>query len=165
MSYSDFVIIFTTLFLGVCALFVPYLAENLKRKMFRPKIRLNFDNIPPYSHKTTHQPKGEEIPAPIYYFRLEIENYGKSTAKQIEVTLENIWIYNSAEKPIKIQNFFPINLRWVMEKEITMININPNRKRFVDIGHIWKKDFEEKYEEKIINISGYHKDETKFFFD
>lgn len=165
MIYSDWIIIFTTLFLGACALFVPYLAELIKRKLFRPQIRVNFENAPPFSHKTTHKPKGVTEPAPVYYFRLQIENFGKATARQLEVTLENVWIFNSADKPVQLKNFSPVNLIWSIGNSNGYINLNPQRKQYVDIGHIWKKEFENQYEDTIIDLPEYEGDESRFFFE
>ena len=52
LATNDWVLIGTALFLGFVALFVPYLAEKLKRSYFAPKLILEFDLSPPDCHIT-----------------------------------------------------------------------------------------------------------------
>ena len=106
MQVSDWVLIFTTLFLGAIALFVPYLAELLKRKLFAPNLKFDFELKPPDCHKTKFNNN-----EPVYYFRFRVTNLGKSQAKKCEAVIESLHKENSAGnyQPIK---YSPINLIW-----------------------------------------------------
>ncbi len=148
MSDSDKILVFTTLFLGLCALFAPYFAELMKRYKFAPKLDMLFNLSPPSCHKTTFN----RI-EPVYYFRVQIENNGKSQAKQCEVLLENLWIYNSENEPIKYENFSSVHLKWsVIHNDF--ININPNRKNlYCDFCHISSPNYQANVELKNPNYN------------
>ena len=77
----------------------------------------------------------------VYYFRLGIDNIGKSQAKKCEVVLEKIWIIEN-EISREITNFSPGNLTWVGAKELQYIDINPQRSVFCDIGHIASRQYQ-----------------------
>jgi len=66
LKSSDWVMIGTALFLGACALFVPYLAEIIKRKWFVPSLKIRFSQSHPFCHLTK---RGDG--SPVYYFRFQ----------------------------------------------------------------------------------------------
>lgn len=83
LDTSDWVLVITTLILAFVALFVPYFAEILKRNLFKPKIESSFLLAPPYCHLTSWsnlEPKMK----PLYYFRFQVKNTGKSTLRNCE---------------------------------------------------------------------------------
>lgn len=134
LNVSDWVLIGATLFLGVCALFVPFLAELIKRKLFAPSLRILFAQENPYCHLTKWS-NG----LPVYYFRFQVSNDGKSQARFCEAVLEELWLQDSSGKFIQDKNFSPVNLNWVKQSEHReghFVSINPKRKVFCDIGHI-----------------------------
>lgn len=172
MQISNWILIFTALFLGACALFVPYLAELLKRKVFAPKLNILFDFAPPFCHKTLWRfPRGSKIQMavtkncssvsydqeeqPVYYFRFQIINKGKSVAKNCEVVLENIWISDAYSKYKIYHNFSPVNMKWSGTSS-KFIDINPKRRVFCDIGHISSEKYQKEIENNIfIDIPDY----------
>lgn len=164
---SDWILIGTSLFLGACALFVPYLSELIKRNKFGPKLEIKYLHQYPYSHMTK---RGDG--SLVFYCRFMVTNVGKSTAKNCEVLLEELWIADSSGKHIREKNFSPVKLPWVGEYDLSktpnliqsqFIDINPERKIFSDIGHISSPSFQQS--EK----SSYYLEESnnqlKFFFD
>lgn len=132
---TDWNLIFATIFLGLCALLVPFL-ERYLRYLYRPKLEFLFKLVPPNCHLTKYPPS-----EPVYYFRLEIENTGSSQAKKCEVVLEKIWKIER-EIPKEVPNFSPGNLLWVGANGQQYIDINPRRSVFCDLGHIASRHYQ-----------------------
>lgn len=160
--------LFSTLFLGICAIFCaifgPFIAEKIKRKWLAPILIIEFSQTHPYCH-LTHWSDG----SPVYYFRFIVVNEGKSQARFCEALLEEIWLTDSSGNFIQDENFSPVNLIWVGQYELRerlrmpkkFVNINPKRIVFCDIAHISHPQRAEKsvfYLEK-------NTQELKFFFD
>lgn len=159
MEITDWVIIFTSIFLGACALLVPYLAELVKRHAFAPCLNISYRHEPPFSHKTRYSTN-----EPVYYFRFQVVNDGKTQARLCEVVLENLWIYDAANSPQRYLNYSPVNLKWSGESNI-FVNINPSRKIFCDIGHISSTNAQRNEQQNCIDISGYTGDDLRFFLE
>ncbi len=167
MTTSDWVLIATALFLGAVALFVPLLSEIVKRKAFSPKIEIEFDLSPPFCHKTYwRSPADPTFEEAVFYFRLRIINTGKSQAKLCESVLEDLCIYDSADRPIKLTNFSPVNLRWSGGISSQYLNINPGRRIFCDIGHLSSPNYQAGGGNGVaIDIPGQHLGGLRFFLD
>ena len=139
LQTSDWVHIIVALFLGACALSVPYLVELLKRKYFAPVFKIEFEHGYPYCHQTVYSNR-----QPVYYFRFRVVNTGESQAKSCEGVLEELWLADSAGRFIQEKNFSPVNLNWSGQFIETptgripkqFIDINQERRVFCDIGHI-----------------------------
>ena len=168
MDTSDYVLIFSTLFLGSCALFVPYLSEVIKRTAFAPKPKIIFKLAPPFCHKTyfrSHPQTQLQVNEPVYYFRFNVVNLGKSRANRCEVVLENLWVYDSSQTPQIYPNFSPINLRWV-SVSTSFADINPERGIFCDIGHISSASHQRGVESStFIDIPGCSGNDLRFVLD
>jgi len=164
---SDWVIIFTALFLGACALFVPFVAELIKRRLFAPELRIQFSEGHPYCHLTK---RGDG--SPVYYFRFRVFNEGKSQARFSEVVLEEVWLADKADEFVKDDSFSPVNLTWVGQYQQTQggliarqfVDINPKREIFCDIGHISSPDFQRRAEKSQYYLEK-DSEALKFFFD
>jgi len=155
LKTSDWVMIITALFLGASALFVPYLAEIIKRKFFAPKLKMQFSQSNPFCHLTRRTNNSS-----VYYFRFRVLNEGKSQAKSCEVVLNEFWIADSSGNFNKEINFSPINLNW-SGLGTQSVNINPGRDLFCDIGHISSPQFQE-IEKSVFYIDN---NELKFLFE
>lgn len=168
MQISDWVQVGSTLFLGLCALFVPYLSEIVRRKAFSPKIKVNFQLSPPFCHLTSFRSNLSVYPLineSVYYFRFEVINDGKSRVNHCEVVLENLWIYDSSQAPQIYPNFSPVNMNLVSASG-PFIDINPSRRIFCDIGHISSKNYQQNIERsKFIDIPGCTGNDLRFLFD
>ena len=168
METIGWIYILGTLFLGACALFVPYLAEIVKRKAFAPNLKILFELAQPFCHKTSwRSPPNSptQIEEQVYYFRFQVANEGKTQARQCEIVLENLWIYDSANNPQLYPNFSPVNMIWVGASN-EFININPNRSVFCDIGHISSANYQRKIEQNsFIDIPGYRGNDLRFVLD
>src|ERR1700757_3205726 len=129
MQTSNWVLIGTTIFLGAIALFVPYLAELIKRNWFAPDLTIEFEEKPPDCHKTKFQNN-----EPVYYFRFRVTNVGKSQARRCEAVVERLLKEDSAGnyQPIK---YTPINLIWGSSYG-EYVDINPDRTFHCDLLHI-----------------------------
>ena len=168
MQISDWVLVFTALFLGACALFVPYLSEILKRRAFAPNLKVNFELSPPFCHKTNWRSRRRVQPSvnePVYYFRFQVKNKGKSRANRCEVVLENLWIYDSSQTPQLYPNFSAVNMVWVGATN-PFVDINPDRRIYCDIGHISSPSYQDSIErEGFIDIPGFSGGDLRFMLD
>jgi hypothetical protein len=166
MNIADWVLIGTTLFLGIIALITPVVSEALKRRFFAPELRVTFDRTPPYCHRTYWS--SNSIPGlkePVYFFRFKLENAGKSQLRKVEAVLEEFWIHDAAGLPEKFLGFTDINLRWSGTDD-RFVNVNPGRQVYCDIGHISSIKYQKAFEEKIfIDVPGHHEDSLRFLFD
>jgi len=161
LTTTEWILLGTTLFLGVTALFVPFISEWIKRGLFAPKLKIEFSFAPPYCHKTTWKPTND----PVYYFRFMVKNEGKSQARHCEVVLEELWTMDASGIYQQEKNFSPVNLRWVGLAE-QFININPKRRLFCDIGHLSHPNFQANQRSPDFQLSGgQDPEDLKFFFD
>lgn len=167
MTASDWVIVGTSLFLGIAALLAPYIAELLKREWFAPKLEISYRHAPPYSLRTEW--RGANVNEPVFYFRFEAVNRGKSQAKLCEAILEELWIFNVAGEAFKLQNFSPVNLHWAGYDGIVYRNITPGRRGiYCDIGHISSPQYQQQHEKvkpHFIDIQGREGTSMRFLFD
>lgn len=85
---------------GVVGAFLgPAGAEWIKRKFFGPDLRVSFQLEPPWCHRTTTAGNW-----PVFYFRILVQNFGRSQARQCEVVLEELSIRDSAGRYIPETN-------------------------------------------------------------
>jgi hypothetical protein len=163
---SDWVLIGTALFLGAVALFVPYLAELVKRRAFAPQISITHSHAPPLSHLTFwHSRVDPSLEEPVYFFRFQVVNDGKSQARRCEVILEKLWTYDASGKPHALKSFSPVNLRYD-ERGTRFVDINPRRRVFWNIGHVSSSSYQKREEAKLfIDIPGDHDEALRFLFD
>jgi len=166
LNCSDWVLIGTSLFLGFVALFVPYLAELVKRRAFTPELLIIHDNQPPFSLKTFwSNRRNPEIKDPVYFFRFRVSNEGKSQARRCEAIIENLWLFDSSGKPQIIEKFSPVHLRYD-EIGTRFVDINPERKIFWNIGHISSSSRQKQSESNLfIDVPGDHSDQLRLLFD
>jgi len=166
MGVSDWVLILTTIFLGVIAIW----GDKVKEFFFAPKIKVLFEEVSPYCHKTFYRPSLLEIPPsdlnePVFFFRFEIENAGSAKLRACEAKLEQLWIYNSAGKPQKIQGFNDVSLVWVNGRR-PVIDLNPYRRDYCNIGHIASPKYQKEFEARIFNdLPGSHDQQLRFVFE
>jgi len=146
MGVSDWVLIFTALFLGAIALFVPYLAEITKRKYFAPNLKVQFESKPPDCHKTWYRDNES-----VYYFRFRVTNTGKSQAKRCEVVIEKLYKGDAAGNYHQIE-YSPTNLVWGSSYG-EYVDINPKRTFYCDLFLIpcMNKQLERKSENIDVN--------------
>jgi hypothetical protein len=138
LASSDWVLICTTLFLGAVALFVPYLAEKLKRSYLAPKLDIKFDLNPPDCHLTRskgHDSLGNKIDEPHYYFRFRVKNIGHSQARRCEAVIEDLFIADTSGEFKKLP-LTPVNLIWGSGYATEFVDINPDRRFFCDFCNI-----------------------------
>lgn len=158
---SDWVLIGSTLCLAIVALLTPALSEFVKRELFKPILKINFRLAPPVCHKTTYNLDSQK---PVYFFRFEVENIGKTLCRNVENSLENVWIFNSASQPIKVRDFTPINLKWSLNYTIIQQNINTGKRIYCNIGHLPTKEIQE-INRRLINPVGYKGNDLRLELD
>lgn len=146
LTKSDIILLVTTLFLGAIALFVPYVSELIKRKFFAPKLIIQFEEKPPWCHKTKLVAKigNNSLEWPVFYFRFQVKNIGDSQAKKCEAVIEKISIEDASGKFIELANYSPVNLVWGSSNgERETVEINPGRQIFCDLLNIPWNEYQE----------------------
>lgn len=145
LSISDYVLIGTTLFLGTIALIVPTLAELLKKKILAPDLKIYFEENPPSCHQTRLKginAIGKKIDEPVYYFRFQVANEGKSLARKCEAVVERLSRVDIPNKVSEEADYTPVNLIWGSSYE-EFVEINPNRRFFCDLLHVPSKQYQD----------------------
>ncbi len=139
LTTSDWVLIGTALFLGATALFVPMLAELLTRTVFAPKIGILFHEVQPFCLRAIYRSAEDpNLHEPVYYFRFQVSNDGRSQARLCEAVSEGLWIYDTSGKASPYPSFTSVNLgiEGSTPESGPYVNINPNRRVYCAIGHI-----------------------------
>ncbi|TAK37248.1 MAG: hypothetical protein EPO30_11010 [Lysobacteraceae bacterium] len=139
LAIGDWVLIGTTLVLAAVALFVPYLAEVLKRSYFSPRLAIDFELNPPDCHLTRekgHDRLGQALDEPVFYFRFRVTNNGKSQARRCEALIEGMAVEDAGGRFQPLQRFTPVNLIWGSGYSTEFVDINPNRRFYCDLCHI-----------------------------
>lgn len=133
--------------IGTLALaFVAVFQDQIRSKIWSPVLGCQIELKPPDCHRTTNRFNG---PAPFglssnfftYYFRLQIWNKGKTSAKNVEVLMTDLLkqVGNSFQR---VESFSPDNLTWS-----TLFNhvgqharycefISPDTYKHCNLGHI-----------------------------
>lgn len=165
MSLAETIQVISTIVLATAALLAPFIAELLKRNFYAPHLKISFKLSQPFCGPTTWRSStDEDAIEPVYYYRFSIENTGRSQAEKCEAVLESLYIYDSADRAHKVEQFIPIRLG--QENGQAFIDINPLRTVYCAIGHISSLSYQLREEKsKFIDISGKHGIEPRFMFD
>jgi hypothetical protein len=137
LSVDNWVLIASTLFLGVVALFVPTIAEWLQRRFYAPSLSIDFKLGPPHCHRTEQDLTfGDALFSrePVYYFRFSVTNNGRSQAKRCEAVLESVARADAAGNFIFHPRFTPVSLGWAGYEHF--VDINPHRKFYCDLASV-----------------------------
>lgn len=128
------------------AVIVALLKEEIVRLWRRPELAASIKLGPPDSHKTyfTYQVLQQQMliqkKAECYYFRLWIENKGKTRGEKVQVFAAELSkrIADGTFRPV--DDFLPMNLRWSHTHEIFAEGISPPIGKHCDLGHITVPD-------------------------
>jgi hypothetical protein len=160
MNTSDYILIGTTLFLGLVAIsvaiFGPYWGELIKQKYLAPKLSIEYKHDFPFCKKVAwFNLSNPAIHQPVYFFNFQINNIGKSQARKVEASIEKLYICDAAGNYKELPNFSPFKLRYD-ESGTRFVDINPNKPIEWAIGHIscalYQKDSERNYFLDVPNI-------------
>jgi len=137
-SVADEVLVATTLFLGVVAIFGPAYADKFKAWLLRPVLRIEFRLSPPDCHLTDSilvLSPGQKSKEPIYFYRLRVTNIGKTQARKCEIVIEGLAIANEAGRFQPYPTYTPVRLVWGSGNG-EFVDINPGRQLFCDFVSI-----------------------------
>ena len=103
--------------------------EEMRKRLFTPKIELEFKLSGPYCLKTKvwvkTSPNSDVHEMPAYYFRFRVKNTGQMQAKLCECVIEELWLMEKNEWKQDL-TFQPINLNWSNGKSRgEFLNVNP----------------------------------------
>jgi len=121
-----------TLILAVVAIF----GGSIGRWIRRPKLNINLKPHPPDCQKIPirNTTTGQDL-AECYYFRIWVENKGRTSAKNVEVFAKELKKKNES-KFEKVSLFCPMNLTWSHFGEMLFPAIHPGMGKHCDVFHI-----------------------------
>lgn len=143
---------------AVGAFLGPVGAEAIKRLFFSPNLRIGFRLEPPWCHRTTTAGGW-----PVFYFRISVENGGRSQARRCEAVLEGLWIRDAAGQYIREANFFGVNLVWSVIGS-HFADLNPERRLYCDIGFIPEPGHQQVYFQDRPEFQAGDRGRLNFFF-
>jgi hypothetical protein len=168
MTTSDWILVITTVFLGLIAIYAPAISEKIKRKWFSPELKISFNQSPPYCVKSFYRyrdPDKINETIPVFFFRFLVENIGDTKLNNCEAVLEQFWLLDDDKKPEKVLGFQNVNLLWVSPHQ-SVIDIRPNRKKYCNIGHISHPDHQQREEFfSCFDLHGTKYSDLRFIFE
>ena len=135
VSVSDEVLIGTTLFLGVVAIFGPAWADQFKAWWLSPELKLEVRTAPPDCHMTEmvwNWGSANVFKDKAFVYRVRVSNAGKSQARKCEVVMEGLAIEDASGGYIPHPTFTPVRLIWG-GGYTDFVDINPSRHFFCDL--------------------------------
>jgi len=82
------------------------------------------------------------IDEPVFYFRFQVANEGRSQARKCEAVLENLSIADTVGNFGEDTNYTPVNLIWGSSYG-EFVEINPGRRFFCDLLHIPSQKYQD----------------------
>ncbi len=133
MAIGTLVVAAGTIVLAVVAIF----GNSISRWLRRPKLKVKVDPNPPHCHKTylTRRDTGEFI-GDCYYFRILIENNGKTSAKEVEVYAKELLKQKKDGTYKAVSSFMPMNLVWSHVGCMLFPAIHRGSGKHCDVFHI-----------------------------
>lgn len=143
---------YSSLIGAVAALFAALIALYLgdwKSRLRRPKLKLSFKEDKQYPFYQTLAFEtfdvsidihGQliDIVRPGFNARVQIENTGKKTARNVEAKIEKIEFVKNAKEISPTRYYHPTTVKWSGEKDWTPVDIVPNSHYFLDL--FWSRN-------------------------
>ena len=111
-----------------------FFLERLKKYLNRPILNIGINLKPPDCHKIIGS--FNSTLAEAYWFRLFVENKGKSNAQNLEVLIEKVEAKKDGKWEI-YPAFLPSNLKWTHIDVPVLLNLQRGTKKNVDFGYIY----------------------------
>lgn len=105
------------------AIFGPYLAAQVFRYIRGPRLKATFLKEPPMFRLASRA----GISMDTYEIHFLVTNEGHTQAEKVEAWLEELWPYGQADKPTKVESFFPVRMRYDSQGT-EYISVNPGRR-------------------------------------
>lgn len=125
------------------AALVALFKDEILRRRRRPLLNASIATHPPDSHLTTMQyaigfSAGASTAqrAPCYYFRLWVNNEGKTRAEKVEVFLQKVERLRADGQFETVARYSPLHLKWSNSGDVFAEGISPGMGRHCDLGHI-----------------------------
>jgi hypothetical protein len=139
---GTYLLAFAGIFSGLVALFLTFL-DKIQKWIKRPKLMLCFDETgkEPYVKNLAFNPyypiieldgSSIEIFLPMLNSRLKIRNYGKSTAKNVQVRIEKIELIKDGQID-KTIHYHPTKIKWSGEFHWNPVDIVGDSHFFLDL--------------------------------
>jgi len=137
LSAGDWAAIATAV--GTLALaLVAALQDVIRSWIRRPDLKMTVQGAPPDCHKTraTFQTPAGIDSTPCYYFRIAVENVGRTEAREVEVFAASLTRKRANDEFEKVDRFTPMNLLWSHFRTPFLSVLSPKMPKFCDLGHI-----------------------------
>lgn len=159
---ANIVIAIGTIILATVAIF----GRSISRYLRRPILKALVKPYPPSCHKTflSHMRTGQHI-ADCYYFRLWIENEGKTSARNVEVFANRLLKKKKDGTYKTVSLFSPMNLIWSDWGKMIFPAIHPGTGKHCDIFHIVDPSKRKVISMESDNRNGMQDDQTILSFD
>jgi hypothetical protein len=115
----------------IVAIFLPIIQHFLNK----PKLKVGLNFSPPDCHITLAK-RGDNY-IDVFLMRFFVQNKGRSTAKNLEVTVDKIFLKSNGDWEI-CSNFLSSNLLWTNQNGSVLNNLLPKSRRNVDLAYIYK---------------------------
>ncbi|MBM3943667.1 MAG: hypothetical protein FJ316_12295 [SAR202 cluster bacterium] len=122
-----------TLVLAVVAVF----QDAIRGWFYQPRLQVSIRTAPPDCVKValTNQYTGAPV-ADTIHLRLQVENVGRLTAKNVEVYARELRRQRVDGTWENVSSFPPMNLVWASIGGMYMLNLSPRMSKHCDLGHI-----------------------------
>lgn len=168
METAEKVLIGTTLFLGAVAIFGPLIVEPLRRWFYGSKIKVIYRHEPPLARKSARRLlKTSKRIGKFFDFHIRIENSSRwQQAQKVEAVLEAIWIFDASNKPIPVEDFLSVRLRYD-SRGTEFVDINPHRHIIWNLGFLLSPKVQQKFKglQHFIDVPGANERELAFYLD
>lgn len=141
---AEWLVAVGTILLAIIAAF----QDKIRTALHGPKLDCKIELKPPDCHRT--EMRGNNVSFYSFYYLFEIWNKGKTSAKNVEVVISDVFKQEGNDfKPI--ESFFPDNLKWSLISDIRGVDpqgmpvtvpkiycdyISPKTFKLCNLGHI-----------------------------
>jgi len=116
--------------------FVAIFGRTFSRWYRRPKLKIIVDSNPPQCRKTYLSDNSGNKIADCYYFRLWVDNYGNTSAKNVEVFASELKREKADGTLENVKSFTPMNLKWSNLGTLYFPAIHPKAGKYCDCFHV-----------------------------
>ena len=125
------------------AVLVALFKDDILKRLRRPKFKITLKLGQPDCNKSYIKYLNHFIPS--FYFRLEIENVGKTRAEKVQVFGSKLERKNDKGEYEVVDKFLPMNFKWSYTGEIFADGISPKLRKHCDFFHIVEPPWQERY--------------------
>jgi hypothetical protein len=131
--------------------------DKIRAWLMRPDLQMSVRVAAPECQKTHahfHGPAGIPDQAPCYYFRVMIENIGRTEARQVEVFAAGLSRRRADGTFERVDRFNPMNLVWAHFRQPFLAVLSPRIPKMCDLAHIFHPNFKDYFGHALPGVAG-----------